>query len=155
MGSSNHHGRNYCFLLCNFDLFLPEGDGTKDLQLREQLQMYIIHLFPYIFFFERHNFEASFWQENGIQSNWDKLHMKLIQVAILLHIRHFLEEVNSFSLRSINFLLTDIFFFLPSSSGAEVLFVFVFISSSQNPLGRAWRTTYNLINSSLGFPECP
>lgn len=107
------------------------------------------------FFFERHNFEASFWQENGIQSNWDKLHMKLIQVAILLHIRHFLEEVNSFSLRSINFLLTDIFFFLPSSSGAEVLFVFVFVSSSQNPLGRAWRTTYNLINSSLGFPECP
>lgn len=51
MGSSNHHGRNYCFLLCDFDLFLPEGDGAKDLQLKEQLQMYIIHLFPYFFFF--------------------------------------------------------------------------------------------------------
>lgn len=51
MGSSNHRGCNYCFLLCNFDLFLPEGDGAKDLQLKEQLQMFIIHLFPYSFFF--------------------------------------------------------------------------------------------------------
>lgn len=45
--------------------------------------------------------------------------MKLIQVAVFLHIRHFLEEVNSFSLRSINFLLTDILFLSPVLQGVK------------------------------------